>query len=66
MIRVNGKPMETGPECLLDLLETQGFYEETRGIAVAINGTVVPRSSWSQTRLADGDDVEIVKIMQGG
>ena len=66
MMRVNGKSLTTGPERLLDLLAEQGFQQETRGIAVAINGTVVPRSQWATTRLSDGDDVEIVKIMQGG
>jgi len=66
MMRVNGKTLDAGPERLLDLLAEQGFQKETRGIAVAINGTVVPRSTWAETRLSDGDDVEIVKIMQGG
>jgi len=80
MMRVNGKSLTTGPERLLDLLaelgfgakgaegqmSNQGVQQETRGIAVAINGTVVPRSQWAATRLSDGDDVEIVKIMQGG
>jgi sulfur carrier protein len=66
MMRVNGKPVATAPERLVDLLAEQGFQKETRGIAVAINGTVVPRSMWVETRLSDGDDVEIVNIMQGG
>lgn len=66
MMRVNGKPMTAGLERLVELLAEQGFQQETRGIAVAINGTVVPRSQWADTRLSDGDDVEIVKIMQGG
>lgn len=66
MMRVNGKPTAVGPERLLDLLVEQGYQQETRGIAIAINGTVVPRSRWAETRLTDGDDVEIVKIMQGG
>lgn len=66
MMRVNGKPLEQNPERLLDLLSLQGIAPETKGIAVAINGSVVPRSAWAETPLSDGDDVEIVKIMQGG
>lgn len=66
MIRFNGKPREKNPEFLLDLLTEQGFGQETKGIAIAINGSVVPRSSWNETRISDGDDIEIVKIMQGG
>lgn len=37
-----------------------------RGVAVARNGEVVPRDRWDDTALEDGDDVEIVKAIQGG
>lgn len=36
------------------------------GVAVAQNAQVVPRSQWSVTALADGDDVELVTAVQGG
>ena len=36
-----------------------------RGIAVARNGEVVPRGSWDEVILA-GDEIEIVKAVQGG
>jgi sulfur carrier protein len=36
------------------------------GIAVARNGEVVPRSTWPQARLADGDHVEVLTAAQGG
>lgn len=66
MMRLNGKPLTSAPERLVDLLAAQGFQMETRGIAVAINGSVVPRSKWAETMLSGEDDIEIVKIMQGG
>ena len=37
-----------------------------RGIAVALNGSVVPRSAWADTTLKPGDNVEIVRARQGG
>jgi sulfur carrier protein len=37
-----------------------------RGVAVAINEAVVPRSSWDATRLAPEDRVEILNAVQGG
>jgi sulfur carrier protein len=37
-----------------------------KGIAVAINDTVVPRSRWSSVELADGDRVEVLTAAQGG
>jgi sulfur carrier protein len=36
------------------------------GVAAAVNGDVVPRSSWAVTLLRDGDQVEIVTAVQGG
>jgi sulfur carrier protein len=66
MIRLNGQSLASAPGRLADLLAEHGFRGETRGVAVAINGTVVPRSKWNETVLSDGDDIEIVKIMQGG
>jgi sulfur carrier protein len=37
-----------------------------RGVAVAINGEVVPRGEWAARRLAEGDSVEILTAAQGG
>jgi len=39
---------------------------QTRGVAVAVNGAVVPRSAWSLTPLGDGDAVEVLTAVQGG
>lgn len=39
---------------------------ERRGLAVAVNGEVVPRSTWTGRSVADGDQVEILTIAQGG
>ncbi len=36
-----------------------------RGIAVAVNGEVVPRSEWHRP-LRDGDAVEVLTATQGG
>ncbi|KRC37960.1 hypothetical protein ASE27_15380 [Oerskovia sp. Root918] len=37
-----------------------------RGVAVAIDDAVLPRSTWSSTTLRDGDRVEVVTAVQGG
>ena len=39
---------------------------KTRGLAVALNGVVVPRRAWPETALSPGDEVEIVKLFAGG
>jgi sulfur carrier protein len=35
-------------------------------VAVAVNGEVVPRSTWGSTPVTPGDDVEIVTAAAGG
>jgi sulfur carrier protein len=37
-----------------------------KGIAVAVNGEVVPRSAWDATDLQPGDRVEVLTAAQGG
>jgi sulfur carrier protein len=37
-----------------------------RGIAVAVNGEVVPRAAWAGTVLRDGDRIEVLTAAQGG
>jgi sulfur carrier protein len=39
---------------------------EGRGVAVALKGEVVPRSSWQSTQLSDGDRLEVLVAVQGG
>ncbi len=37
-----------------------------RGVAAAVNESVLPRSAWASTTLRAGDRLEIVKAVQGG
>lgn len=37
-----------------------------KGVAVAVNGEVVPRSTWTTVTLAEGDQVELLTAAQGG
>jgi sulfur carrier protein len=37
-----------------------------RGVAVAVNGEVVPRAGWPGVALRDGDQVEVLTAAQGG
>ena len=39
---------------------------ETKGIAVAINDTVVPKARWEKEELSDNDKITIIKATQGG
>jgi sulfur carrier protein len=39
---------------------------QSRGVAVAVNGEVVPRTGWPGRVLRDGDRVEVLTAAQGG
>jgi sulfur carrier protein len=40
--------------------------ENGRGVAVAVDAEVVPRSEWAATTLRPGQSVEVLAAMQGG
>ena len=65
-IRVNGEVEPLVAATLAALLVEKAVDVAQRGIAVALNGSVVPRSAWSETALKPGDSVEIVRARQGG
>ena len=65
-IRVNGRRAPVAAATIAELLAEQAVDVGRRGIAVALNGSVVPRSAWGETALSPGDSVEIVRAMQGG
>ena len=62
---VNGEPCVVPSLTTVDILVTLVGIER-RGVAVAVDGQVVPRSAWSQATLADGARVEIVTAAAGG
>lgn len=45
---------------------TAGDGRGRRGVAVAVNEEVVPRSAWDETPVRDGDRVEVLNAAQGG
>jgi thiazole synthase len=46
-------------------IEASGAPQQ-RGVAVALDGEVVPRSEWDRTPLSDGRKVEVLAAIQGG
>jgi sulfur carrier protein len=47
-------------------VEAAGAPPGGRGVAVAVDGEVVPRDRWGRVRLDDGQRVEVVQAVQGG
>jgi sulfur carrier protein len=62
---INGKPGELAEGARVsDVLAALGVPEV--GVAVAVDGEVVPRAAWAGTPLADGAQVEVLTAVQGG
>jgi sulfur carrier protein len=66
LIRVNGESEPLAAATIEVLLAEKAVDTGLRGIAVALNGEVVPRAAWRDTALKPGDNVEIVRARQGG
>ncbi|KIQ82572.1 sulfur carrier protein ThiS [Aeromonas sp. L_1B5_3] len=64
-IRLNDKaqPLAAG-QSVADLLAAQGVNPQ--GVAVALNGAVLPRGRWAETRLNDGDKIHLFTAIAGG
>ncbi len=66
-IELNGEPCELpAGATLADAVRESGAEREARGVAVALDGEVVPRAEWGSTPLADGRRVEVLAAIQGG
>jgi len=65
-IRVNGEERRLEAATVADMLSALGVPAERPGIAVAINGTLVPRATWQAAPIADADAVEVVTARMGG
>ena len=64
--RVNGEEMELSPEkTIAGLIQDITGSAEQRGLAVARNGEIVRRDEWLLP-VEDGDEIEIVRAVQGG
>jgi sulfur carrier protein len=66
-IVLNGEQQEIAERASVrDAVLAAGAPNEGRGVAVAIDGEVVPRGRWDDVALADGARVEVVQAVQGG
>jgi sulfur carrier protein len=64
---VNGTPTDVAPGATVaEVLAGLGHAVSGAGIAVALNGEVVPRSAWASTGLGDHDSLEVLGASQGG
>jgi sulfur carrier protein len=66
-VELNGNRVELADDATVrDAVAQAGVNGDPRGVAVALDGEVVPRREWAETRLREGQSVEVVVAIQGG
>jgi sulfur carrier protein len=63
-ITLNGQDETTLAANVAELLRERGAPE--KGVAVAVNGSVVRRADHAQTPVREGDKIEVIRAVQGG
>jgi|GEM_PF-234436 sulfur carrier protein len=67
VLYINGEPREVKDELnLYELLDHLGIALREVGLAISVNGEVVPKSKYTDVRLKEGDSVEIIHLVGGG
>ena len=64
-ILINGAPHQVADDMSLDRAVAL-ISNAASGVAAAVNGELVRRVSWPSTRLAAGDEIEVLTAVQGG
>ena len=66
-VALNGDPVELPDKAsLAEAVAAAGAGADRRGVAAALDGEVVPKAQWAAVTLREGQDVEVVRAVQGG
>ena len=63
-LTINGESREVAAATVLGLLEEMGLHPQ--GTVVERNREIVDRQSFRETRLSEGDILELVRLVGGG
>ena len=64
MVKVNGTELDIAGKTLAEYLATTNY--DMKRIATELNGEIVPKATYAETVLKDGDSIEIVSFVGGG
>jgi sulfur carrier protein len=66
-VRLNGEARELSDGASVEeAVVASGAPGGGRGVAVALDGEVVPRGEWASTAVRDGQEIEVLQAVQGG
>jgi sulfur carrier protein len=67
VVLLNGERRELPAEATVAMaVHLAGAPEGGHGVAVALDGEVVPRGQWATTEVRDGQELEVLRAVQGG
>ena len=66
VITINGERRELGDQATVEAAVRAAGAPDGRGVAVALDGEVVPRGEWATTEIRVGQQVEVLHAVQGG
>ena len=65
-VHVNGERRELPDGATVETAVREAGAPAARGVAVAVDGEVVPHAEWQSTGLREGQQVEVLRAVQGG
>lgn len=66
IVFVNTKPIELPSQETIPALLRSIQITEPKGIAVAVNNTVIPKSDWEKFSIQENDQITVIRATQGG
>ena len=64
MVKVNGEPKDIAGKTIAEYLATTNY--DMKRIATELNGDIVPKATYADIVLRDGDSLEVVSFVGGG
>lgn len=64
-VRINNTPCQLPEGTTVSQLAEERCLPD-KGVALAVNNQMVPRTEWTERKLAEGDDIVILKAFCGG
>jgi sulfur carrier protein len=66
VVTLNGERRELHEPATIEVAVHAAGAPDGRGVAVALDGEVVPRGEWATTEVREGQEVEVLHAVQGG
>ena len=65
-ITVNQQNYSLTEHCSLQQMLSVVFQQSLKGVAIAVNETIIPQINWETYLLNPGDNIILIKATQGG